>query len=63
MEYILDTVDAVEKYMARDLNTKDCDELIEMLKEDQLHGFHSVQHYAELMMTAADFRRVYGPGA
>lgn len=47
---------AVENFIGRDLSREDGDAVIEMAD----NGYDDVQHVAELMMTRADYERVYG---
>lgn len=47
---------AVEGFIGRDLDEETADAVIEMADE----GGRSVQHVADLVMSRADFARVYG---
>lgn len=52
----LEFLHAVENFIGRDLSEDDGDTVIELYYED-----YSVQIAAELMMTADDWNRVFGP--
>ena len=57
----LDFLHSVERFIGRDLSYEDGNAVIEMAEEnDSGTDARSVQHVAELVMTRADFRRVYG---